>query len=241
MADVFQQVLTELEAAFRALESQVPPPVRRSYKDGFVLRYAERSNKQALLQKFARQISGLYALRLLLDHGFAQEQGVLQRMLDEIAEDIVYLALAMSIGPWTSNHTKYLDYFWSEDRGSSSNTLGMVQRKSIRAYVNRQGGLPDPSSADANGRRIYQAYSGYVHAKSENIMDMCVGEPPLYCLSGTKQSPLHGDHADDAWNYFYRGLVSAVWIAKAFEDSALQSVRYSSVKAFERAFSSQIF
>lgn len=236
MYDTFDNVLAQMEAAFRRLEAQVPPPIRVPYKDGFVLRYSEKTPQQALLQKFARQISGLHAIRLLLSKGFVQEQGIIQRTLDDIAEDILYITLGLSTGNWTESHTKYLEHFWMEEPGA-----GMVKRDKIRAYVNRASGQDDPSTADANGRKIYKAYSGYVHANSVSIVDMCVGDPPRYRLAGMIDSPLYEDHQQDAWNYFYRGLVSSVVMAKAFEDSELWIERFNSMKGFEKAFASKIF
>lgn len=237
----FLTVLKELEEAFRRLEPQVPPPVRRAHRDGFVLRYNEQSPQQALLLKFARQISGLHAIDLLLASGFVQEQCVIQRTLDDIEEDILFLTLGLSTGDWTEHHKKYLEYFWMEDPRDGSSTRGSIPRDKIRAFINRASGLDDPSSANANGRAIYKAYSGYVHAAAENAIDMCVGEPPRYLLSGMRESPLFQDHADDAWNYFYRGQVSATVMAKAFGDDALWAERYASLKGFEAAFSSRIF
>lgn len=43
-----------------------------------------------MLQKFARLISGLHSLRLLLGSGFLQEMGVIQRTLDDFEEDILF-------------------------------------------------------------------------------------------------------------------------------------------------------
>lgn len=230
-----------MDAAFRRLESQVPPPERVKYKDGFILRYREKSPQQALLQKFARQVSGLHVLSLLLRHGFVQEQGVIQRTLDDIAEDILFITLGLSTKNWTEHHTKYLEYFWMEEPTAGSPARGMVKRDKIRAYNNRLPGLDDPSTADANGRLIYKTYSGYVHAASVNIIDMCVGDPPRYYLAGMCRSPLYEDHVQDAWNYFYRGLVSSLIMAKAFDDSELWHERYRSVKGFEEAFSEKLF
>jgi hypothetical protein len=89
MNDVFNRLMAELEGAFRRLEEQVPPPVKESYKDGFILRYVEQTPQQAMLQKFARLISGLHSIRLLLVNGFLQEMGVIQRTLDDFEEDII--------------------------------------------------------------------------------------------------------------------------------------------------------
>jgi hypothetical protein len=68
----------------------VPPPKQRPWKNGFVFRYTEKTIQQAIIQKLARTISGLYAIDLLLDRGLFQEQGMVQRVLDEIEEDIVF-------------------------------------------------------------------------------------------------------------------------------------------------------
>jgi hypothetical protein len=233
--EIFRQVLSELTSAFRRLEAQVPAPAKVPFRDSFKVRYTEKTPQQALLQKFARQISGLHALDLLLLHGFLQEQGVIQRTLGDLHEDISFIAFALIRGDWTEHHTRYLEDFWSDD------PVGAVRRDKIRAYVNRAGGLPDPSSANANGRDIFRAYSGYVHAASVNTLDMCAGETMTYLLAGMRDSPLYRDHLDDAWNYYYRGLVSSVFIAQAFGDEEIRSERYISLKSFERQFADRLF
>ena len=225
--EVFLNVLSALEPAFRRLEAQVPPPIKIPCKDGFHLRYSEKTPQQALLQKFARQISGLHALDLLLLNGFAQEQGVIQRTLDDIEEDIQFIVFGLVTGNWTKDHQSYLDFFWMEEEGAGLTKRGMVRRDKIRAYVHRVHGLSDPSSADAVGRTIFQAYSGYVHANSVAIIDMCQGDPPRYYLSGIRGTPIHRDHVVDAWNYFYRGLMSSAVVPKAFGDEELGAQQYA--------------
>jgi hypothetical protein len=101
MRAVFLQSLEVMERAFRRLEKRVPPPAEQPWKDGFVLRYRERTIEQALIQKLARQVSGLHAVDALLLKGLAQEQGVIQRTLDEIGEDIHFLVLAVTSGEVT--------------------------------------------------------------------------------------------------------------------------------------------
>ena len=117
----------------------------------------------------------------------------------------------------------------------------MVGRDKIRAYVNRASGLPNPSSADSVGRTIFQAYSGYVHANSVAIIDMCQGDPPRYCLSGIRGTETHRDHVIDAWTYFYRGLVSSTVVPKAFGDEILGSQQFGILKSFESQFAEHIF
>jgi hypothetical protein len=176
----FLRALSVMERAFRRLERQVPAPAEQPWKDGFVFRYQERSIEQALIQKLARQISGLHAIDVLLLGGLAQEQCVIQRTLDEIGEDIAFLAFAAATGELSGRHKTYLDDFWAEefdhpDPLKSTQSRGMTDRKKVRAYISRIGGEADPSTADKVGRVVHKAYSGYVHAASPQIMDMVGG------------------------------------------------------------------
>jgi hypothetical protein len=111
MRAIFLEALGVMEQAFRDLENQVSPPKRQPYKNGFVFRYQERSIYQALLQKLARQISGLHGIDVLLLNGLEQERCVLQRTLDEIGEDIVFLSFAINNGELSDIHKQYLNYF----------------------------------------------------------------------------------------------------------------------------------
>lgn len=229
-----------MERAFRRLERQVPPPVEQPWKDGFILRYRERSTEQALIQKLARQVSGLHAIDVLLLKGLAQEQAVIQRTLDEIGEDIHFLVLAVSDGKVSPLHERYLNDFWQEefdhpDPIKATQRRGMVQRQKIRAYIARAGGSDDPSTADSVGRTVHKAYSGFVHAASPQVMDMVEGSPPRFQISGTSRRYRRAEHLEDAWNYFYRGLLSVTMVAKAFGDAPLVGDMYAYLREFETA------
>jgi len=86
----FGPTLILLERGFRQLEAKVPPPIRRPWQDSFVFRYAEQTICQAIVQKLARALSGLHAVQVLLERGLFQEQGMIQRALDEIEEDVFF-------------------------------------------------------------------------------------------------------------------------------------------------------
>lgn len=240
MRATFLQSLEVMERAFRRLERQVPPPVEQRWKDGFVLRYRERTIEQALIQKLARQVSGLHAIDALLLNGLAQEQGVIQRTLDEIGEDIHFLVLAVAPREVTPLHQRYLDDFWQEefdhpDPIKATQKRGMVQRQKIRAFNARAGGLLDPSTMDAVGHTVHKAYSGFVHAASPQVMDMLEGSPPTFQISGMKSGYRRAEHVDDAWNYFYRGLTSVTMVAMAFRDASLVNHMYAYFREFEAA------
>lgn len=228
MSDLARQTLTVLENAFRHLEQKVPPPKLMRVKGHLLLRYREQSIEQALIQKLARYISTLHAGQLLLKNGFIQEQGILQRTLDELHEDIFFLVIAITNDKITDLHKRYLKAFFAEEFDNPSAPVEslldreMVPRKKIRAYVSRIVGEPSNPSRDiAVSKTISKVYSGFVHAASPHIMDMCDGAPPRFQLSGMLGTPRIEEYEHDIWNYYYRGLLSATAIGKAFGDGPL--------------------
>lgn len=232
MIEPFEKVLSELDDAFRRLEVQVPPPVKVNQGDGVVWRYQEELPQQALLQKFARYISGLRASYLLLENGYCQELGVMRRILDEIDEDISFITLGLIHGP-TDRHNQYLEHFWLEAPGPST-----VKRDKIRAFVT--GHTENPSEANAAGRTVFRTFSAYVHATSVSIVDMCAGDPPRFQLAGMKDNPIYSDHVEDIWNSFFQGLLCAAFVAKAFNDDQLLNERLKSKRAFEKEHADKV-
>lgn len=209
----------------------MPPPRTVRIGGQLAVRYAEQLIEQALIQKLARYISSLEATDLLLQHGFFQEQGVLQRTLDEIGEDIIFLAVAITNDMPTDLHRRYLAAFWSEEFADGANPAEslidreMVPRKKMRAYVSRVlGPTQDPTRDLAVSKMISKVYSGFVHAASPHLMEMCSGDPPRFFVHGMMGTPREAHHNFDVWNYFYRGLVNATVVAKAFGDASLVRV-----------------
>lgn len=232
MIEPFEKILLELDDAFRRLEAQVPPPELVEHGDAVVWRYQEKLPQQALLQKFARYISGLRASYLLLEKGYCQELGVMRRILDEIEEDISFIALGLVYG-MTDRHNQYLEHFWLEAPGPSP-----VKRDKIRAFVT--GHTENPSEANAAGRALFRTFSAYVHATSVSIVDMCAGDPPRFQLAGMKDNPIYPDHVEDIWNSFFQGLLCAAFVAKSFNDDQLLNERLESKRAFENAYSEKL-
>ena len=242
MHALFHEALTVMEKAFRHMERKVPPPKPVPYKDGFVFRYKEKSIEQALIQKLARVISGLHAASLLLDQGFVQEQGVLHRTLDELGEDILFLVAALTNDSITDLHKRFLRAFYEEefdnldDPVASTQKRDMVPRAKIRAYLARVfDAAGNPSRDISVSRTLSKAYSGFVHAASPHIMDMCGGAPPTFHLNGMLGTPRVAEHARDAWNYYYRGLIAVAAVANALGDRQLVDSLLSYKAQFERA------
>lgn len=241
MDNLYDQALKNMERTVHLLAQRVPQPVRVPYKDGFVYRHVEKSLHQALVQKSARIVSTLHAARLLMDHGFVQEQASLQRMLDEMKEDVTFLAFSVISNDKTPLHQAYLDSFFEEEFDAESALAStqkrpMVPRKKIRAYIARiEGALMDPSRTIEVVRTVSKAYSGYVHAASPQIMDMYGGNPEKFHVRGMRGTQRHREHRADLWNYFYRSIITFGFIAKAFGDDELFADIHELMRGFERA------
>lgn len=228
MRALFLQAITVLSNAFQRLEQQVPPPQQVPFRDGFVFRFVEKSLEQALLLKLARVVTGLKAVDILLASGLLQEMAATCRMLDEIGEDISFLAAPLTNDEVTDLHERYLRGFWAEEFPDSDNTLARHEkpdtprRSKIQGYVQRVLNPTDnPSRIFDASQALGSTYSGYVHASAAQVLDMYGGDPPRFHIEGMLGTPRMNDHVYDAWNYFYRGSVAAIVVARAFGDSPL--------------------
>jgi hypothetical protein len=219
----FDKMLELMELAFRDFEAAMPNKpklVRKSF--GFVYRFEEQDIYQALIQKLARVQSAVRAARLLLEHGFVQEQAMLHRVIDETNEDILFLVYAVINDKITPLHERYLASFWEEEVDESGDPLKseqkreMIPRKKIRAYIANIEGAPiDPSRGIELSRTISKAYSGFIHGASPHIMDTYGATPPRFHTQGMLGTPRIEEHKDDLWNYMYRSFLSHILMAKA--------------------------
>jgi len=239
MDNLYDQALINMEHTVHDLAQRVPQPQCVPYKDSFLFRYAEKSIYQALVQKLARLVSTLHAARLLMEHGFVQEQAALQRILDEMTEDINFLAYAVIFNDKTPLHQTYLDAFFEEEFDADSAIAStqkrpMVPRKKIHAYLARLEGGLDPSNGSETYRTVSKAYSGFVHAASPQIMDMYGGNPPRFHMRGMLDTERHQEHRDDLWNYFYRSIIAFACVVKAFGDEVLFTKIVEFRNQFER-------
>jgi hypothetical protein len=227
MESLFKEALTVMRNAFHHLERSVPQPQIQQWNKGTHFRYEEKSIEQALVQKLARTVSGLTAIDVLLSKGLGQEQGIMQRVLDEIGEDVQFLTLAITDDSITRLHQEYLAAFFAEEfneGGSSRNDKkpNNVPRKKIRAYLLRVGHKTPNDFKLANAlATLSSASSGFVHAASPHIMEMYGGSPPRFHVEGMLNTPRMSSYTQDAWNYFNRGLMSFGVVAAALKKDHL--------------------
>ena len=222
---LYGQALTTIERFVHRLVKRVPPPQLVTHRGTSAFRYVEKSIGQAIVQKLVRMVSTLHAARLLQNHGFVQEQGALQRILDEIQDDIRFLTYGVIFDDLTPLHQRYLNAFFEEefdagDALGSTQKRPMISRKNIRAY-NARKTSPNPSREVEASRTIHKIFSGYIHVASSHVMDMYGGNPPRFHMRGMRDTSLRGEHQKDLWNCFYRGTVALVLAAKALVDDAV--------------------
>jgi hypothetical protein len=228
-----------MERTVHSLAARVPQPQRVPYKDSYVFRHIEKTVHQALVQKLARLVSSLDASRILMTHGFVQEQAAMQRILDELEEDIMFLSFGIIFGKWTSLHDNFLAAFFEEEFDANSaiestQKRPMIPRKKIRSWIASMGDGLDPSRGVELTRTRSKAYSGYVHAASPHIMDMYGGNPQRFHMRGMLSTPRHAEHRADLWNYYYRGIIALGFAAKAFGDDQLFSTIRDFLDEFTR-------
>lgn len=242
MPQLYNEAVQAMTVAFRRVEAAIPRPKSVARGGSFVFRYENKGIHEALIQKLARYISGLNAVAVLLRAGYVQEIGVLFRTLDEIQEDIFFLAVAETDGARTERHTKFLDAFYAEavfSRPEGSIEVkkpDLLPRKKIRAHTMKAiGGGINTASVGVASESVSTAYSGYVHAASENVMDMFGGSPPHFHLAGMSGTPRTNEMYTDANNYIYRGLMATIIIAKAFGDAVLVSELKDFMAKYEEA------
>lgn len=246
MDPLYLKTLQELEMALNVFGSYVPQPQRVPFRGSFVFRYVEKTVQQAIIQKLARIISGLYAAQILLETGFVQELGAIQRMLDEFREDVVFLCYAVIKNDIKELHNEYLENFYQEeldpeeDSAAFSKSRPMVKRQKIRAEIARfEESELDRSRGVDLYKTISKVYSGYVHGASSHIMEMYGENPNRFHVAGMRGTPIHDMHKYDLWNYFYRAICTFGIAAKTFGDEKLFSKIQSNRDNFERQSSRQ--
>jgi len=212
LRQLLKDTLIEIDRALEILVQLIPPAKPVSFKDGFVYRHVEQLPQQAIVQKLSRIPSGLRAMQILCDAGYFQEQAALQRVIDELGEDAIFLSIPVIFGDEEPIHRDYLSAFFAEEFDPATGKplpeqRPMIPRKKIRAAIARSPlGTQDPHGHAEAGRAISKAYSGFVHGASPHIMDMYGGDPPRFHTQGMLGTEREMEHCQDIVNYYYRGL-----------------------------------
>ena len=227
-----------MDLAIHALAGLVPPPILVPLKDSYVFRHVEKLPQQAIVQKLSRLASGLRAASVLCEAGLFQEQAALQRMIDEIGEDVVFLCVPLIKNQPTDLHSRYLEIFFQEEFDSTTgkpldDAKPMIQRKAIRAYIANHGG-DDPSGHIKASKTVHRTDSGYVHAASPHIMDSYGGSPPRFHTEGMLGTPRESEYRWHVMNYFFRSVTSFVISATAFRQPQMHRQMMGCMREWEQ-------
>jgi len=238
---LFGRTLPVLDAAFAILVRRVPAPELVQLGAHPHFRSRDQTAAQAVIQKLSRILTGLRAVRVLLDAGLYQEVGAMARILDELGEDVVLLSESVRTGTVTALQTELLNQFYEEEFDDPNNPLRstqrrpMVRREKVRAAL---AALPhqavNRSDATELNRTMFHAMSGYVHATSVHILDSWGGDPPHFHVSGMRGTPREGQWEAQGLQYLYRGLTWLMYAAMAFGEQALIEQLYAFRQQFEQ-------
>lgn len=232
-----EEIADKVSTLFEQLSVHVPGPIAVSHEDGKKLQYAEKSNEQLILLKCARQISSFYAMIILLGHGFLQDQGAIQRILDEIHDDILYIFLGMKVGPWTPHHDVYVKAFWSD----IDEKIPRTSREKIISYISQHASAGDVDAMRQSSRSIHRAYSSYVHANAIASAELFNFGAKAYDLKGSTSPSLRLSHERDAWNYAYRLVTSINFAAMLIDPDTVGKAAYAYRKLLETRYGRLIF
>lgn len=219
---MFEITFPALVQAFMKIEKSVPPPQLEETKTGTRHRFVEKLPQQAIVAKLARSVSGIRSVWLLLNGGMTQEAAALQRTLDEIGADVMFLTGPLTIGEKTPDHDRFLDEFFQEEFEDGLTPLdspqkrNRVPRKKIRAYNARTFTAGNDShTASTVVATIDDLYSGFIHAAGVHVLDMYGGDPPRFQIEGLSGTSRADEAIADFRNYLHRGLVDMAFGAKA--------------------------
>jgi len=239
MSELYQEALNNIAHWFELLSKQMETPARVSINGSHTYRFKNKNVHVAIILKLARVITGLQAIHHLNKLGLVQEQAALQRIADELTEDILFLSYSVIFDDFTEIHSRFLDAFFEEEMEEGKTAVEslqkrpMVPRKKIQAYINKDRGAGDNSNSGREvSRTISKGYSGYVHAAAPHVMELYFGNPPKFHLCGAQSSPLYKDHVDDLLNYFYRAVLAVAFSAKAFGNEDIFQTIFNYSKSF---------
>ena len=158
------------------------------------IRFSKEDSLHVVVMKLVQLTSNLRAGRLLIDHGFVYEFGVMCRLLQETVEDIFFFVYENRVGKESSLHEKFRRTFYTEDvdeEGNWQQPSNWVGRKKIREFVD--GCLTEDTSKvlgtkadslDETMKGLYGFGSGYVHGRVSKAMRLYDLEENKFLTNG---------------------------------------------------------
>lgn len=235
---IYEEAVRSLDDYLRTIESGNLKPQEVDRLGHSAVRFVDKIPEEALLLKFARLVSLNKVLLILISTGFVQEQGIIQRCIEETNEDILFISANVTKTSTSEKFERFLEEFWKEDFADPADPSGTLiprwfSRKGITAFLNRIFPLDDPSLADRSAKAIQNMYSGFVHGAAPQILELYDLSATRFMTDGLVGTNRHLDYVFDAKNSIYRSLCSASIIGKAFGSQELFEIGKAAVVKFE--------
>jgi hypothetical protein len=190
--------LERLVAACAA--SLLPPIFYHSGQEHSGYRYGKPGVRHFCLLKAVRAVSTLNAMIALARGGFAQEIGVLVRILVECTTHIEFVLDALDENDVLAPDVgKYVQDFFADFARNSSTDFkraqvrqGVVHERlgaTLDNIAQQTGDAEQRAPAERAYSNVYLTYSNYVHAKYPEVMDLYGGTPGRFHLDGMRGTP----------------------------------------------------
>lgn len=237
------QAIHTLTQSVAALSRRFPDPKLPGFDMfGPAFRHEQGDAELMAYLKCVRIVSLLNAGILLLNHGFAQELGIICRCINESADDVRFIASPLNETlEATRDQQRLIEDFFREEFEDASNPLGSqikrdrVSREKVHAGIARvqQTGL-NPSDAKTVLDFPHSTYSGYVHGAYPHLMELFDApispEGKVDILGGGFRlaGGVQGSRMDFVARAFascvISGFVTARIVAKLVSDDEIESI-----------------
>lgn len=219
--DYLQQTLKRLEAFYGAMDKATGTVMFRDVGPYRQSRHETLTESLVCYLKGIKTISTLNACVLLLRHGHTQEIGALCRMVDDFCNEIFFLLQPQGENGFSDDQMCFIESFYQEEFDKPGDPLGSTQKRETVAvrkihatFAKLAGCELNPSDAQQLLRTTHQAFSGYVHGAYPHIMEMFVGNPAYFHVSGMLGTPRIDEWRNQLIGYVQRLIIASVFVAR---------------------------
>lgn len=221
--EYYFNVVSELGTISDEMHSSFPEPWIRKYgEEAFAFRHhpKDRSNYLASYLKLVKAISSLNACIHLMKAGFAQETHALARSIDDLGQDILFLANTEETGANLKDQIRMLNEFYKEISENPDEPLNVTEdfslnRKKVRsATSNIMGRKGDPHYVRTVGTANHRLFSSFLHGSYVTIMELFNPGMNKFDMCGQPGTPRIQDCIDFFQNHIYGIILAGILVAR---------------------------
>lgn len=191
---IIKDVMPLLEKAANVFCSKIDSPSLIPCENDFVVRYVNPTSLHVQILMAVRIVSGINACIVLVEHGYAQEIGVLIRTIEEFLLKINFINEAHEKKILTKEQEKFINEYFKDDIRSEKDVF---DRKNVwidmdkvcasfARFVSEGTNNRDIHGLQIKLRAVYDVYSHYVHGGYGCIMEMYNSSIDSFTLNGMK-------------------------------------------------------